>query len=106
VDVLSGWPPDATAAEAPETDRLLDTLARRGIALEITAAGDAPDERLIHRAQQRGVRFVLIGEGFEELRYALDQARRGWLEKEDVLNTRNGRELRTWLGRAAPLVEP
>jgi hypothetical protein len=108
VDVLCAWQPDAKDAEDPVTDRLLDTLARHGIALEVTAAGDAPDERLIHRARQRGVRFALNGENLEELRYALDQARRGWLEKADVLNTRNGGELRAWLGRerAPPVVEP
>jgi DNA polymerase (family 10) len=34
------------------------------------------------------------------LRYGVGQARRGWLEKADVLNTRPLAELKRWLARA------
>jgi DNA polymerase (family 10) len=33
------------------------------------------------------------------MRYGLDQARRGWLEKKDVLNTKTLRQLEKWLER-------
>ncbi|MCE9535608.1 MAG: DNA polymerase III, partial [Nitrospirae bacterium] len=36
---------------------------------------------------------------FENLRYGVGQARRGWLEKRDVLNTRSLQSLRLLLKR-------
>jgi DNA polymerase (family 10) len=39
-------------------------------------------------------------DGFDVLRYGVGQARRGWLEGKDVLNTRPLAELRRWLARA------
>jgi DNA polymerase (family 10) len=36
-------------------------------------------------------------QNFEFLQYGVDQARRGWLQKKDVLNTRPLRELRKLL---------
>ena len=36
---------------------------------------------------------------FSNLRYGVDQARRGWLEKDDVLNTRPLAALRRLLKR-------
>ena len=36
-------------------------------------------------------------EGFKNLRFGIGQARRGWLEKSDVLNTRPLGELRKLL---------
>jgi DNA polymerase (family 10) len=36
---------------------------------------------------------------FDGLRFGVGQARRGWLEKKDVLNTRSLKELRAWLRR-------
>jgi len=36
---------------------------------------------------------------FRNLKYGVGQARRGWLEKKDVLNTRPLRELRRLLKR-------
>jgi DNA polymerase (family 10) len=38
-------------------------------------------------------------DGFEMLRYGIGQARRGWLEKDDVLNTRGLAELKRLLRR-------
>jgi DNA polymerase (family 10) len=38
-------------------------------------------------------------DGFELLRYGVGQARRGWLERKDVLNARPLAELRRWLAR-------
>lgn len=38
--------------------------------------------------------------GFDNLRFGIDQARRGWLEKKDVLNTRPLKALRRLLERA------
>jgi DNA polymerase (family 10) len=38
-------------------------------------------------------------DGFDVLRYGVGQARRGWLEKNDVLNARPLAELKRWLAR-------
>jgi DNA polymerase (family 10) len=38
-------------------------------------------------------------DGFEVLRYGVGQARRGWLEKKDVLNARPLAELKRLIGR-------
>ena len=35
---------------------------------------------------------------FDNLRFGIGQARRGWLEKKDVLNTRSLRQLRAMFG--------
>jgi DNA polymerase (family 10) len=36
---------------------------------------------------------------FDDLRFGIGQARRGWLEKKHVLNTRTVAQLRTWLSK-------
>jgi len=41
-------------------------------------------------------------DGFDVLRYGIGQARRGWLEKKNALNTRPLAELRQLLGRRVP----
>ncbi len=45
------------------------------------------------------LRPYLIGK-FDDLRYGVGQARRGWLEKGDVLNTRPLAQLRVLLAGA------
>jgi DNA polymerase (family 10) len=78
----------------------------RGVALELNAHPDRLDLNEVHcrMAKDEGV-LVAIGsdahgvDGFEVLRYGVGQARRGWLEKKDVLNARPLAELRRWLGR-------
>jgi DNA polymerase (family 10) len=90
----------------------LDVLAvmrkakRLGVALELNAQPDRLDLNDVHcrMAKDEGV-LVSIGsdahgvDGFEVLRYGVGQARRGWLEKKDVLNARPLAELRPWLAR-------
>jgi DNA polymerase (family 10) len=80
----------------------------RGVALELNAHPDRLDLNEAHcrMAKDEGVP-VAIGsdahgtDGFGVLRYGIGQARRGWLEKADVLNTRSLAELRRWLARKA-----
>jgi len=43
-------------------------------------------------------------DGFGVLRYGVGQARRGWLEKKDVLNARPLGELRRWLATGREIV--
>ena len=37
--------------------------------------------------------------GLADMRFGIDQARRGWLSAKDVLNTRTLPEFRSWLDR-------
>jgi DNA polymerase (family 10) len=74
---------------------------RRGIALELNAHPDRLDLTDVHcrMAKDEGVLVAISSDahstdGLDMLRYGLGQARRGWLEKKDVLNARALGELR------------
>ena len=94
--------------EAYELDMLavMRKAKRLGVALELNAHPDRLDLNDVHcrMAKDEGV-LVSIGsdahgvDGFDVLRYGMGQARRGWLESSDVLNTRPLAELRRWLAR-------
>jgi len=95
--------------EACELDMLavVRKAKRRGMALELNAHPDRLDLNDVHcrMAKDEGV-LLAIGsdahgvDGFEVLRYGVGQARRGWLEKNDVLNARPLAKLGSWLARA------
>jgi DNA polymerase (family 10) len=79
-----------------DLDRVIEAAARHRVALEINCQPDRLDlpDALVRSACQRGVRFVVstdshAGLELANLRYGVDQARRGWLRSEDVLNTRD-----------------
>src|SRR5881628_1230687 len=83
-----------------DLDRVIEAAARHGVALEINCQPDRLDlpDPLVHSACARGVRFVVSTDShavnhFDHLRYGVDQARRGWLGREDVLNTRDAEGL-------------
>jgi len=72
--------------------------------LVIEAAPERLDLKDIHvqRAKDLGVAVVISTDAhstnnLEYMRYGVDQARRGWLEKGDVLNTRTLKQFRKWL---------
>jgi DNA polymerase (family 10) len=80
-----------------------------GVALELNAHPDRLDLTDAHcrLAKEEGALVAVSSDahgvdGFEVLRYGVGQARRGWLEKKDVLNTRPLAELRRWLARGKP----
>jgi DNA polymerase (family 10) len=81
--------------------------AKRGIALELNAHPDRLDLDDVHcrMAKEEGALVAISSDahgvdGFEVLRYGVGQARRGWLEKADVLNARPLAVLRRVLSRA------
>ena len=81
---------------AVDLDRAVAAAVRLGVALEINAQPDRLDlpDAFVHSACRRGARFVVSTDShgvheFQNLRYGVDQARRGWLRAEDVLNTRD-----------------
>jgi DNA polymerase (family 10) len=85
---------------------LVRKARRRGIALELNAHPDRLDLTDVHcrMAKDEGVRIAISSDahsvdGLEVLRYGVGQARRGWLEKKDVLNARPLSELRALFSR-------
>jgi DNA polymerase (family 10) len=90
----------------------LDMLAvvrkakQAGVALELNAHPERLDLADAHcrMAKDEGVLVAIdsdahAADDFGLLRFGVGQARRGWLEKGDVLNTRGLAELRRWLAR-------
>jgi DNA polymerase (family X) len=79
---------------------------RLGVALEVNSQPARLDLTDAHcrMAKEEGVLVAVNSDahgvdGFELLRYGVGQARRGWLEKKDVLNARPLGELRKLLAR-------
>jgi len=75
-------------------DQIFTICAKRHIALEINAHPkrlDLPDD-LIRQAKKIGVKFVINTDAhavleMENMKYGVAMARRGWVEKKDVINT-------------------
>ena len=78
-----------------DLDRLLEAAEERGIVVELNAQPERLDLSDVYckRAKELGLK-VVIGAGahwtsdLDFLRYGIDQAQRGWLEPDDVLNTK------------------
>jgi len=91
-----------------DMERIVAAARQRGCAIEINAHPDRLDMNDAHArmAGEAGVRIAIgtdahSAEGLEMMRYGIDQARRGWLEAEHVINTRTWPELRKLLNRTA-----
>jgi DNA polymerase (family 10) len=79
---------------------LLKTAKRTGTVLEINAYPDRLDlkDEYVRKGVSLGVRFAISTDAHARehlpfLRYGIAQARRGWAEKKDVINTRNWRQM-------------
>jgi DNA polymerase (family 10) len=82
-------------------DRVFEACREHGVCLEINGQPDRMDlpDTLCKRAKEAGVLLAMATDAhhhveLEFMRYALLTARRGWLEKKDVLNTRTVKQLR------------
>jgi DNA polymerase (family 10) len=80
---------------AIDLEPVLAAAAAQGVAIEVNGQPDRLDlpEHLLRAARDRGLRFVVSTDShsvreLENLAFGVWQARRGWLRKEDVLNTR------------------
>jgi DNA polymerase (family 10) len=76
----------------------------RGVALEVNAHPERLDltDLGCRMARDEGARIVVNSDAhgeheFDNLDFGIGQARRGWLEKTDVINTRPFAEVRAWL---------
>jgi DNA polymerase (family 10) len=74
--------------------------------MEINASPERLDlhASLIRRARSLGVKFVISTDAhhpkhLENMRYGVTMARRGWLTRDDVMNTRDAAEFAAALVR-------
>ena len=90
--------------EALELDmqEIFRAIKEEGKFLEINAQPERLDLNDIHikEAKEAGVMLAVNTDAhasgqLEYMRYGINQARRGWLEKEDVVNTKGVKELKT-----------
>ncbi len=79
---------------AYDMERVLDAARKHGVAMECNSYPDRLDlkDTYLRMAKDRGVKIVISTDShsttnLQFIRYGVLMARRGWLEKSDVLNT-------------------
>ena len=89
-----------------DLERIMEAAKERGCYLEVNAHPDRLDltDRHCKMAKDMGLKLAVSTDAhsvadLDFIRYGLDQARRGWLEADDIINTRSLRELRKRLKR-------
>jgi len=89
-----------------DVERLIDAAIERGCYLEVNAQPDRLDLDDVHcrLAKERGLKVAISTDAhrtgdLEKIRFGVGQARRGWLEADDVVNTRSLAALRKLLRR-------
>jgi DNA polymerase (family 10) len=89
-----------------DMQKVIRAARDRRVALEVNAHPQRLDLLDTHcqMARDEGVLVAINSDAhstfeLDGLRFGVGQARRGWLEKKDVLNTRSLAQLRTWLQR-------
>src|SRR6185503_18381529 len=88
-----------------DVDRLIRAARELGRILELNSQPDRLDldDQACRRAKEAGVLISISSDAhgvreLDNLRWGIDQARRGWLEPKDVVNTLELPELRRRLG--------
>jgi DNA polymerase (family 10) len=91
-------------AYAIDMERVMRGAVERGCCLEVNAQPDRLDLTEVHcrLAKQLGLKVAISTDAhaaveLDFMRFGVDQARRGWLEPDDVLNTRRLGDLRSLL---------
>jgi DNA polymerase (family 10) len=89
-----------------DIERVLKAAFERGCIIEINAQPERLDLPDVHCKTDKeiGVKFAISTDAhsisdLDFMRFGVDQARRGWLESKDVVNTRSWPELQTLLKR-------
>ncbi len=87
-----------------DVEEVLHACAEEGVAVELNANPHRLDfsDVHVHRARELGVPVVISTDahkpsGLDNMRFGVDQARRGWLTAADVLNTRSLEDFQTWM---------
>jgi DNA polymerase (family 10) len=90
-----------------DMEKIMKAAKDRGCCLELNAHPDRLDLNDIHcrLAKEIGVKIVLSTDahsinGLDFMRFGVGQARRGWLEADDVVNTKFVKELKKELKRS------
>ncbi len=90
-----------------DVDEIIKTAARNKKIIEINANPHRLDMdwRLIRKAKEAGIRFSInpdahSKEGLADYKYGVSIARKGWLTKDDLLNTMNVEEVTKFLKNA------
>jgi DNA polymerase (family 10) len=91
---------------AMDVDAVLQAAASLDVAVELNAHPSRLDlhDRHLRRAKELGVKVVIStdahsAQDLELMNYGVDQAARGWLEPEDVVNTLSLPEFEDWRTR-------
>jgi len=89
-----------------DMERLMEAARDRGCSMEVNAHPDRLDlsDRYCRMAKDMGVKIAISTDthritDLDYMRFGVDQARRGWLEPGDVLNTESLKKLKRDLGR-------
>ncbi len=97
------------SAYALDIEAIIDAAARHGVALEINSQIDRLDlnDSQARLARDRGVRLIISSDAHAPqalavTRWGVTQARRAWLTRDDVLNTRPFDTFRSLLRRNQP----
>lgn len=87
-----------------DIDRLIETALKHDKALEVNGSYQRLDLKDLHvkKAVEAGVKIIISTdahrpEGLLQMRYGVGTARRGWVQKQDVLNALEFSELIEWL---------
>ena len=90
-----------------DVDQVFEAAARNEVALEINASPERLDlsSQMARMAKNKGVRFTISTDAhhpkhFAGIRYGVTTARRGWVEKSDVLNTLPAADFAAFLNRS------
>jgi DNA polymerase (family X) len=82
-----------------DMEKVLDACAKHGVAMECNSYPDRLDLKDVYlrMCKERGVKVVIstdshVAANLSFIRYGVVMARRGWLEKKDVINTLQVRE--------------
>jgi len=87
-----------------DMDEVMDTARKYGKALEVNSSNmrlDLKDEH-VKKAVDKGVKLIISTDAHHvdqlaQMVYGILTARRGWVRKDDVVNTSHLRELQDWL---------
>ncbi len=89
-----------------DVERVIEAAVERGCFLEVNAHPMRLDLNDVHckMAKEMGLKLAISTDAhrvdeLKYMRFGVGQARRGWLEAEDVLNTRSWEDLKKLLRR-------
>ncbi|MFW6131056.1 MAG: DNA polymerase/3'-5' exonuclease PolX [Candidatus Aminicenantaceae bacterium] len=87
-------------------EKVMKAAKERGCYLELNSHPDRLDLHDVHckMAKEMGIKLAITTDAhsindLNLIKFGIGQARRGWLEPEDVLNTKNWKELKKFLKR-------